>query len=463
MVAGLVAAVTLYWVVLTAFRSGQINAIDFTVYFDRPAFQTLHGRPLLVESTDIAAFANRTALAIHAYWTMLPLAGFTRSTRRPSGCWRCPSWPSWQARFTSLRIAQHLRLGGPLACATAFAFLLNDNTARTLGYGFHAEVLYAWFVPWMLDAGLRRKPVSFLAATLLCVSVKEDAVMPIFGVCAALALEGGSTMTWRARAAYLIAPLAIALGNLVAYYRWLVPALSAGGTPFYAAMWSNYGGTPIRALLGMAASPWTVVGRAAGSGFFRKVIVPHLFLPLIGWRWTVGIVPIVLLYGASTNEQLRTFGIYYAIVLVPFLVVGASVGAATVARWLNLRDPRSYTRRSDRHSPRSYSAETRLAVADIPCAPGGRRSPRVPAAVAELSAEPVVFVQSGLYTRAGYQSRVRLLTPQAVRDPANAGAVALVAPDINAYPLTRNDVSDLARLDSSRSLGSGLFAVRLPR
>ena len=75
MVAGLVAAVTLYWVVLTAFRSGQINAIDFTVYFDRPAFQTLHGRPLLVESTDVAAFANRTALAIHAYWTMLPLAG----------------------------------------------------------------------------------------------------------------------------------------------------------------------------------------------------------------------------------------------------------------------------------------------------------------------------------------------------------------------------------------------------
>ena len=87
----------------------------------------------------------------------------------------------------------------------------------------------------------------------------------------------------------------------------------------------------------------------------------------------------------------------------------------------------------------------------------------VPSAVAGLSAEPVVFVQSGLYTRAGYQSRIRLLTPQAVRDPANAGAVALVAPDINAYPLTRKDVTDLARLDSSRSLGSGLFAVRLPR
>ena len=40
--AGLVGCV-LFWFVLTRFRSGKINAVDFTVYHDRPAFQTLHG------------------------------------------------------------------------------------------------------------------------------------------------------------------------------------------------------------------------------------------------------------------------------------------------------------------------------------------------------------------------------------------------------------------------------------
>jgi hypothetical protein len=33
------------------------------------------------------------------------------------------------------------------------------------------------------------------------------------------------------------------------------------------------------------------------------MMAQHLFLPLIGWRWALGIVPIVALYGASANEQ----------------------------------------------------------------------------------------------------------------------------------------------------------------
>jgi hypothetical protein len=43
-----VVGLLLFWYVLTRFRSGQINAIDFTIYYDRPCFQTVHGRPLFV-------------------------------------------------------------------------------------------------------------------------------------------------------------------------------------------------------------------------------------------------------------------------------------------------------------------------------------------------------------------------------------------------------------------------------
>jgi hypothetical protein len=35
----------LSWIVLTRFQSGEINGVDFTVYFDRPCFQTLQGPP----------------------------------------------------------------------------------------------------------------------------------------------------------------------------------------------------------------------------------------------------------------------------------------------------------------------------------------------------------------------------------------------------------------------------------
>ena len=74
--AAIAAGLIVFWFVLTRFRSGDINAIDFTVYYDRPIFQTLLGRPLYVESADDPLRAYRSYFAVHAHWVMLPLAAF---------------------------------------------------------------------------------------------------------------------------------------------------------------------------------------------------------------------------------------------------------------------------------------------------------------------------------------------------------------------------------------------------
>ena len=149
---------------LTRFRSGEINAIDFTIYYDRPCYQTVHGRPLFVETSDTPGLSNRSELADHAYWGMLIVCA-------PYAVYPSPLWLHALSVIAIvagglhvLAIAQRLGAGGALAGATALAFVLNDNTARTLNYGFHPEVLYAWFIPWMIDAGLRGANASFLAA-----------------------------------------------------------------------------------------------------------------------------------------------------------------------------------------------------------------------------------------------------------------------------------------------------------
>src|SRR5262245_15122561 len=56
----LVAALVLFWIVLTLFQGGHINGVDFTIYFDRPLYQTIHGRPMYVETTDDPPFAHVT-------------------------------------------------------------------------------------------------------------------------------------------------------------------------------------------------------------------------------------------------------------------------------------------------------------------------------------------------------------------------------------------------------------------
>ena len=155
------------------------------------------------------------------------------------------------------------------------SYLLNDNTARALNYGFHAELLYAWFIPWLLDAGLRGHRRSFLLATMACVLVKEDAVLPLFAVSTALGLLAGSRMTNRDRILYLVVPTTLALINLGLFYTFVVPALAPGGQLFYANFWMTYGATPVEALRGMISRPWSVVSDAVTSGFPRVVMPPH--------------------------------------------------------------------------------------------------------------------------------------------------------------------------------------------
>ncbi len=453
-------ALMLFWIVLTRFYSGQINAVDFTVYFDRPCVQTLQGRPLFVETADFSAFSDRTAFAHHAYWGMVPLCALYVFGASPLWLLAVSVIAVVAGAVHVLRIVLYLGAGGVLATATALAFALNDNTARTLNYGFHPEVLYAWFVPWLVDAGLRGNRRSFAAATVACLLVKEDALMVLLAVVVAVGLNKVRRENHIDRAVFVVAPLALGLANVAVYYDYVVPAVTADGRPMYANFWASYGPTPMRALVGMMTDPWSVFTGTLTSGFLRIVILPHLFLPLIGWRWMIGIVPIIAIYGASADEQLRRFGIYYAIVLVPFLVVAASMGALTLARRLipEVRWAR-------------VTAAALILIGALLVGSGNRgyslrpwRSEiaAVPDALARLAGERIVLVQSGLYPHAGYDARIQLLTPETLQNPRYARAAVLIAPAINGYPFQIDELDGLGRLPPIRPMPGGLLAVRRP-
>jgi hypothetical protein len=265
-------------------------------------------------------------------------------------------------------------------------------------------------------------------------------------------------MTRGQRLLFLVLPNVLALASLGLYYGYVMPMLSGTSRPTYAHFWANYGPTPMSALFGMLTHPWTVVKSAATSGVFRT-IQPHLFLPLIGWRWALGTLPIIALYGASANEQVRAFGIYYAIVLMPFFVMGASAGALALARRLVthpghaqlaaavavLLGPLLVGSGHRGYSLRPWKSET-AAVKD---------------ALTQLGSEPKVLVQSGLFPHAGYDERFQLLTPETLADPGNGGAVLLLARRVGAYPFFGNEMDRISRFPSAGALPGGLIAVRV--
>jgi uncharacterized membrane protein len=471
-ITAVIVGLLVFWFVLTRFRSADINAVDFTVYYERPNFQTLQGHPLYVESADDPLRAYRSLFAIHAHWIMLPLALFY-------AVWASPLWllalsvvAVVAGAIHTLRIVQSIGAGGPIASASALAFVFNANTARTLNYGFHAEVLYAWFVPWMIHAGVQRRWRSFLIAALLVVAVKEDAFLLLIAGVVALLLfhrlsrasdsmpgESRGRMLSRAECAVLLAPAAVAIENLSFYFRYAMPRFSATGKPFYSNYWGNYGPTMVSAMVGMLSRPFDVLSSTITSGFLTHVLSPYAYLPFIGWRWSIGILPIVLLYGAAANEQMRSFGIYYAIPLVPFLALGAADGARRLADRFG----------SHRGRARTCAAAVILAGALLAGISDAGYSLRpwkpqvgaVPRMLRQLNGERFVLVQSALYPHAGYDERVQLLTSESLREPRYAGAALLLAPGLSTYPLSAAEFEALSQREVMARSDEGLLVVRL--
>ncbi len=449
----------LFWIVLTRFYSGGINAVDFTVYFDRPCYQTIQGRPLFVETADNPGFSYRSQFAVHAFWNLVPICSLYWLLATPYWLLVLSVVAIVAAAAYTFRIGRLLGWSGLLASAAALSLVLNDNTARTLNYGFHVEVLYPWFVLWMIHAALTSNRASFALATLATVTLKEDAIFMVVAVVCGLLLTGKAPANSRDRVFYLVLPPLLAIANLVVYFTVMLPRLVQGGAPIYAGYWSNYGPTTSAAAIEMLRQPLRVLREAATSGLFPIVLPPFGFLPLIGWRWAIGIAPVAVLYGAAGNPQMRAFGIYYAIVLVPFLVLAAASGALWLARRVVRDEPRAHALAACAvllsallagASDRGYTLR-----------PWSDQIAAVPAALATLSSEPVVLVQSGLYPFAGYESRVKLLTPETLVDPAHVGAGILLARPIGGYPFSREQIAELAAAPDARELVSGLTVVRV--
>lgn len=443
----------LWWLVYSRFQAGGIDAVDFTVYFDRPLYQTSQGRPHFVESTNEPRFAQLTHLAVHGYWLLVPISVVYRIYASPLWLLSLSVAAVAAGAFYIYRIVERGGAAAVVAAAAAFAFAFDGNTARALNYGFHAEILYAWFVPWAIYAGLRGARTEFLLAVLACLMVKEDAIFPLFAVSVALALIGGRAMSPGDRVIFLLAPTVLALVNLAGFYLWVVPRLSPDGQVMHANFWSTLGATPYEALLWPLRHPLRMMVAAATSGFFTLVLVSHWYLPVLGWRWIIGLLPFVVIYAVSDNAQIRGFGIYYSLPAIPFLTIGTAVGARRLISWF-------------RPGPRAeIAAAAVVLVTTVSTGLGYSLRPwkyelkAVPEALVRLHGYEEVLVQGGLYPHAGYDGHVQLLTPHDLRAREGKRVAILLGTRGSTYPLKQHEWKCLADLPSVPRMPDGLLAI----
>jgi hypothetical protein len=221
----------------------------------------------------------------------------------------------------------------------------------------------------------------------------------------------------------------------------------------YANFWATSGATAGEALVSLLRQPLRTVDGALTSGAFTLVLASYWFLPLLGWRWSIGLLPLVFIYGASDNEQIRAFGIYYSLPLIPFLTIGTAFGARRLTSWF-LPAPRV-----------EVAAASIVLVTSVSTGLGYSLRPwkhelkAVPEAVARLSEYDEVLVQGGLYPHAGYDGHVQLLTPHDLRATEGKQAAILLAPRGSIYPLEKQQWECLAELPRVTPIPDELIAV----
>lgn len=287
--------------VWSKWRALEVNAWDFTINFDRPIQGTLHGALLYSEEFGMSMLGNHPTWLSFAF---VPLYAIYET-------------PYWLLLVHALAVAagvaaafvliRHETGDDLIAVLLAATFLVNRFVAKATQYVFHPEIFYPLGFFVLVYAFLRRKRLPFALALLLMVSIKEDAIIPIFGFAVVAAFV---YKRWRwGLTAFAVAALVFAVD-----YFYVLPHFSRGEV-WYANYWSSYGSTPIEALGGMLRQPLKVLGRVVSGS--SDMFLSLALMPLLGPEWLIAAIPGLFIYGSSDMDKLHWFTLYYSMPVLP--------------------------------------------------------------------------------------------------------------------------------------------------
>lgn len=303
-------------VVFAQYAALAVNAWDFSV-FELPVQRTLTTGLLY------SPFEHRSFLGTHASYFLVafvPLYAILQSHY-------------WLLIAHAVSIALAAAVGSILFAdilddnvaggLVGLAFLLNSYTAKTVQYPFHVEAFYPLGVFLLVYAIRRNRLVAVAAATVLLLSLKEDAAVTIAGVIGVLLLSRPR----RPALAGMFASMAVAAYVLSAYVVMPRASGSPPGHAWYSSMWSRYGADPTHAVLGMVVHPVSVVGDLSRSGI-RHLLESLAFVPLAGWPWLAAAAPGLLVYGVAGGGEAKAaqFSLYYSAPVLPILFVATAFG-----------------------------------------------------------------------------------------------------------------------------------------
>lgn len=225
------------------------------------------------------------------------------------------------------------RIGARPAAALALLYLLNPSLQGINVRDIHPN---AFAIPliiaaaWAFDARRYAWCAIALVATLAC---REDAAVAVVGFATWLALARGRWRLGSALAVVAVAVLAVDIG-------WLMPGFL--GTRHYDHLnrYRHLGDSLGQVLLSIAFRPWRWIGivfTPAKLVYLAAMLAPLGFLPLLGVRALIAVVPGLAMNLLSVDPKLINYQAQYQAFVLPFLVLAAVEGHARLVELMGER------------------------------------------------------------------------------------------------------------------------------
>ena len=207
------------------------------------------------------------------------------------------------------------------AALLTLTYVFCGAVAATLQFDWHHESFYPLTIGMLLLGLFRRGRGGTLLACLGAAStlaIKEDA--PVYLAPALLWLAILYRRRWKLPVALAAISLLWFVFVMKVAMPWHQPQQT--GAPAYLTVWLRYGSSYKEVALGMLTHPHWVFADLFLNPAFYKNLLPWGFLPLASPFGLMALPPALVL--ATGNGPAHTFGLYYGIVLVPFLFLAAA-------------------------------------------------------------------------------------------------------------------------------------------
>lgn len=266
-------------------------------------------------------------LAEQAGFTFYPVAGLT------SFLPAIPTLLVVQAALLAVgvvplwRIARQiadLRVGASLVLLSAYALYPAIHELNTAG--FHPAALALPALLGMALFGLTGRWWFFAACAVVAVLTRADLALVTLAFGGLLVMEG------RRRPGLIT--MGVSFGYLVLALLVIQPHYNDGAF-IHAVAFEGYGSSPLGALGGLLADPFSAIGDLIDQQNFEILVMlfaPVFFLPFVAPRYLLPVVPLECLYLIANVSEERVARPEHTVAITAFVFVATAIGLSKIGR-----------------------------------------------------------------------------------------------------------------------------------